>query len=231
MPGGEDASEYVMDITLSSLDIFDRVFGDYPYAELDVVELMLASTAIEDSGLITLATDFWVNGNTFAEGALAHEVAHQWWFGVVGNNQVAKSWVDEGGTTYSEAVYYPERYNEDTADRLAIQASESIYANFRSNGGVDVPMETHAKDLFGGQFRVIYYDKGRLFYNEMERLISRESVYEGLRRYYQDMKYDVAYANDILRNMESVTEQELDAFFFEWVGNFDGLDQSVVTED
>lgn len=229
MPGGERAAAYIEDIATSSVEIYNRVYGDYPYIELDVLELNLVSSAIEYPGLIVLSYRFWQNGNTFAEVAIAHEVAHQWWFGIVGNDQVGHGWIDEGVTTYSEAVYARERYGEDYAQRYFIQASEDSYASYLASNAPDIPLDTSAAQMGGRQFRVIWYDKGRLFYSELENEISQEKVYAGLQSYFQDMKYGVAYVGDILRNMEAASQQELDAFFYKWAGEFEGLDPSVIT--
>lgn len=38
---------------------------------------------------------------------VAHEVAHQWWYGLVGNNQFAEPWLDESFAQYSHERLYP----------------------------------------------------------------------------------------------------------------------------
>jgi aminopeptidase N len=35
---------------------------------------------------------------------VAHEVAHQWWYGLVGNDQYAEPWLDESLATWSEEL-------------------------------------------------------------------------------------------------------------------------------
>ena len=42
-----------------------------------------------------------------------HEVAHQWWYGLVGNDEVHDSWLDEGLTEYSTILYYGQRYGRE----------------------------------------------------------------------------------------------------------------------
>ena len=45
----------------------------------------------------------------------AHEIAHQWWYGAVGNDQVYEPWLDESFAKYSEVLFY-ERYHPDFVD-------------------------------------------------------------------------------------------------------------------
>ena len=35
-----------------------------------------------------------------------HEIAHQWWFGLVGNDQALEPWLDEAMALYSERIFY-----------------------------------------------------------------------------------------------------------------------------
>lgn len=35
------------------------------------------------------------------EGPVVHELAHQWWYGVIGNNEYADPWLDESFAVYA----------------------------------------------------------------------------------------------------------------------------------
>ena len=40
------------------------------------------------------------------EYIIAHEIAHQWWYGIIGNDQINSPWIDEALTEYSTILYY-----------------------------------------------------------------------------------------------------------------------------
>ncbi|MCZ7677399.1 MAG: hypothetical protein M5U28_00925 [Sandaracinaceae bacterium] len=104
------SGERVLDTAARALALFTRRFGPYPYTELDVVEAPLVGGAggMELSGLVTVATMFYrpmragagglgqllgAGGPDLEEHRLAslelvtaHEVAHQWWHGIVGSD-------------------------------------------------------------------------------------------------------------------------------------------------
>ena len=46
------------------------------------------------------------------EYVTVHETAHQWWYGVVGNDQIDEPWLDEALTEYSTILYYGHRYGK-----------------------------------------------------------------------------------------------------------------------
>jgi aminopeptidase N len=46
----------------------------------------------------------YVDGNGL-EVTVAHEVAHQWWYSLVGNDVQTESWLDEALASYSQIVY------------------------------------------------------------------------------------------------------------------------------
>ena len=64
----------------------------------------------EYDGLVFLATKFYNEYNGSARSNLVaigvHEIAHQWWFGLVGNDQAMEPWLDEAMAVYSEAIFY-----------------------------------------------------------------------------------------------------------------------------
>ena len=75
------------------------------------------------------------------------------------------------------------------------------------------------------------------FFRRFFRLIApqhslhpREQFAQALRLYVERYRYDVAQSRDILAVFEEVTGEDLDAFFYEWVGAFDGLDPAVLED-
>ena len=96
-PGREAGAARMADYAGGALAIFGELFGPYPYAELDVVEWRMPPgiAAVELPTLIGVDPLFHedpealvVEGfsRDLAEAVVAHEVAHQWWYGLVGSN-------------------------------------------------------------------------------------------------------------------------------------------------
>jgi hypothetical protein len=75
---------------------FRAAFGPYPYPELDVV-----LTGRTSFGGMEYPTIVFTAPNA---NVVAHELAHQWWYGTVGNDQFSEPWLDEGLATWSERL-------------------------------------------------------------------------------------------------------------------------------
>ncbi|MBI5928237.1 MAG: M1 family metallopeptidase [Chloroflexi bacterium] len=227
LPEGERAAEYALQSTQRALEIENRIFGEYPYAELDVLEIDLRGQAagVEYSGVITASENDWLNGNPSLEITLAHEVGHQYWYGLVGNNAIEETWLDEALASYTEYVYLREAYPDDR-QRVSdiIDFDRGAYNFFRSNGG-DFPLITidwaTCPQLNNC---LIPYTKGPLFYTGLEEMLGQEMVYQALQTYVAEMKYKLATTADLLRVFEQVAGQDLDEYFYRWIGDFPSLD-------
>jgi aminopeptidase N len=76
-----------------SVTTFSASFGAYPYPELDVVLGEFPDFGgMEYPTIVFSEVDKWT---------VAHEIAHQWWYGLVGNDQYAFPWLDESLATWS----------------------------------------------------------------------------------------------------------------------------------
>ncbi|HVF25042.1 MAG TPA: M1 family aminopeptidase, partial [Anaerolineales bacterium] len=93
--------------------LFESLFGPYPYGSLSVVQSDL-NDGQEYDGLVFLASKFYDEFDGSARSNLVaigvHEMAHQWWFGLVGNDQAMEPWLDEAMAVYSEALFYQNIY-------------------------------------------------------------------------------------------------------------------------
>ncbi len=106
----------VLDTAARSLSMFQRLFGPYPYRRLVVAEVPLRGNVGMEYPLLV----FMSSQETFTPFTVAHEVAHQWWYGLVGSDQVGEPWVDEGLANFAALLfyekYYPTQYNQLAVD-------------------------------------------------------------------------------------------------------------------
>lgn len=227
----ERAAHAGLRIAIDSLATFNRVFGPYPFNEFDVVQTNTAAGGIEYPGVIVVANNYWNTGDDFFETVIAHEVAHQWWYSLVGNNQVAYPFIDESLTSFSEYVYYWETAESEREVQQArdfVRNEQRLYNSYLGGGNPDLPLGLSTDHYVEFQYSLIIYTKGPLFFNEIAEQIGREMMYRVLQEFFRRHRYEVAEIRDILDVFEDVTGQDWDPFFYEWVGNFPGLDPAAV---
>ena len=109
-PAHAEMGKQALRFALEALRVFQARFGAYPYAEFDLVEAPITALGIEYPGVIVLAQSMYENTRQLQtlEFVVAHEIAHQWWYNLVGNDQVNHPWVDEALAQYSEVIYTEE---------------------------------------------------------------------------------------------------------------------------
>lgn len=112
-PGYEDEGLAILNAATRAVSLYESKFAPYPYGSLSIVQADL-NDGQEYDGLVFLATKFYNEYNGSARNNLVtigvHEIAHQWWFGLVGNDQAMEPWLDEALSIYSEAIFYQYSY-------------------------------------------------------------------------------------------------------------------------
>lgn len=227
-PGDEGAAEEVMRIATDSVRVFNEKFGPYPFKELDVAETF-NFTGIEYPGIIVIADRNWERGNNFMETTVAHEVAHQWWYSIIGNDQVNHPWLDESLTSYSEYIYAREVYDEER-EKDARTSDRDAYNYYRGSGAPDLKLNLPVLAYQDNNYGMIIYVKGPLFYAELEQMLGTDRFLDAVQTYFERHKYTVVESQDVLNAFEDSTGEELDRIFYQWVGSFPGLDQEVVAQ-
>lgn len=174
-----------------AINTFSQQFGPYPHQALTIVQTDM-DDGMEYDGLIFLATDFYSQYNGTARSNLAaigvHEVAHQWWYSLVGNDHAMEPWLDEALSTYSERIFYENNY----------PANISWWWQFRVNyfnpsGYVDT-------NIYNGQSFRLYtnavYFQGALFLDELRERMGYGNFSKFLQEYVKRYSYKHATAAD-----------------------------------
>jgi len=109
----EKGGERALQDTAAALELYNQLFGPYPHKTLSVVEADFLD-GMEYDGLFFLSRGFYALYDGSPLGYLTaiavHETAHQWWYGIAGNDQALEPWLDEALCTYSELLYYENLY-------------------------------------------------------------------------------------------------------------------------
>jgi hypothetical protein len=217
-PEDSSAGARALDAAEKALTIFNRDFGPYPYRELRIVEAPIGGSAggMEYSGLVTIAQQFYskfdlssipilqklnldsmkpqmeklISGQL--EWVVAHEVAHQWWHGIVGNNEKELPFVDESLTNFSTYHYMASRYGEKIGKQVAFQQLHMTYQLDRLNGGADGSLIKSAASFgtpmsYGGQI----YSKGALHYIALKDLLGDDLFFSVLREYVKRNRFSI----------------------------------------
>jgi hypothetical protein len=212
--GTNDAARYAA----QAMKTYSAIYGEYPFKEFNVVENP-TPTGVEFPGLVQIAERAWLKGSNSLEITIAHETAHQWFYSLVGNDQVDHPWLDEALATYTEFVYMRTYYPGAQAEGY-VNAHQRFYTQFASKGQADLPVDLPVARYANGSYGVIVYDKGALLYVELERELGQETVYRALHEYFRRYAYGVVTSADVLHTFEDVTGKHLEDVFHKWIGDF-----------
>jgi hypothetical protein len=100
LPDPDLPPDRLADWTVDAIADLEGRFGDFPYDTLSVALLPDYGGGIEYPSMILEATP--------SRSVLVHEVAHQWFYGMIGNSQFRDPWLDEAFATYAEATLDPD---------------------------------------------------------------------------------------------------------------------------
>ncbi|HEV7871133.1 MAG TPA: peptidase M1 [Modestobacter sp.] len=96
LPGAGRDPARLARVTGEAIERLSARFGAFPYATLTVPWLPDFGGGIEYPSSILLASS--------DETVLVHEVAHMWFYGMVGDSQFRDPWLDEAFASYAESV-------------------------------------------------------------------------------------------------------------------------------
>ncbi|MDP9429614.1 MAG: peptidase M1 [Actinomycetota bacterium] len=172
-PGAELPARELAGWAVAAIDVLEARFGPFPYATLTVPLLPDEGGGIEYPSSILLAGADQV--------VLLHEVAHMWFYGMVGDSQFRDPWLDEAFATYAESVAFP--VPDDAVARL-----------LGTPGEVGAAMDEF--DSAGGYFRRVY-DKGGAALLAAREAAGEEAFDAALRCYVDANAWTIATPDDV----------------------------------
>jgi hypothetical protein len=215
LPGDQAAGETALGVSAAALRVYQESYGEYPFDHMDVVEAPLLHFGMEYTGLNLIGIDLYRSHQTELEDRVVHEIAHQWWYAQVGNDQVNAPWLDEGLAEYSMAVYYGKVLGEAQANTLVNQRWLVPYQVAVENDYDAVVNQPSS--AFTWEYEVIVYAKAALFFDALRQELGDPLFFDVLRAYVDRYRWSVANPEDFLAVAESVSGRDLDELYARWI--------------
>jgi len=221
LPDNESEQAAALETVSQATILFSNLYGEYPYNEMDIVSIHLNNASgVEYPGLILMEQMLYPpNSHDLNRLAMviAHEVAHQWWYALVGNDVQNDPWLDESLATYASLVYM-DSINPDygAGARQFFREAVTTFENSLKPPGYRIadPLIKYRND--SNAYALIVYRKGALFLDALNKEIGQEVFSAALVDYFTQNKFQLAEPASFLNVFEARCECDLTAFYKEW---------------
>ena len=204
-----------LELICESFAFYEKTFGEYPYANYAVAQTGFCYGGMEYPCLVFISDALDDKGKA---RVIAHETAHQWWYGVVGSDQIENAWQDEGLAEYSTIAFFEEyekyAFTREELVKEALEEYRSYYDVYGSVlGRADTRMTRNLKDYLSDyEYKCIAYDKAVIMWDTMRKSVGDQKFFSALRRYYTGYKFKNATAADLIGCFEK-TGLDVGGFF------------------
>jgi hypothetical protein len=192
-----------------------NAIGEYPYNTIAAVEAKMGFDGGMEYPCITAISP--MNSERALEDVIEHEVGHNWFQGMLANNEQVYPWFDEGINTYYDKWFDKElsRYQliQKKKKLIELNADEEVFLETFERMNLAQPLSTTADSLTEANYSLIAYEKGSLFMQLLENELGRDVFIKAMQQYFQQWKFKHPYPSDLKAALEQSSGKNLDSAF------------------
>ncbi len=194
----DENPEKTLKTATESLAFFSKQFYEYPYAEYVVCEADFIYGGMEYPCLSLISDTV----GEYRDFTVAHETAHQWFYGIVGVNQSIDGYLDEGLTEFATALFMDGREGKTYLDYIS-QAKSSYKALESSliyNGVLNPPvMNRHLKDFSTeAEYVMIAYKRSLITVDGLRRFCGDKKFFKTLKKFVKTNAFSEVSTEDFI---------------------------------
>ena len=233
-PGHLGQAERYLQGTQVALAEYERLFGAYPYPQLTIVDPApgaFAAAGMEYPTLVTAGSIWWTpRGFRLPEMITIHELGHQYWYGMVANDEALEPWLDEGINSYVEGRIMDAAYGRGSyLDLLGFQVG-SVAINrlqYARAAQHDPVVRPGWQFMDRASYSAISYAKTALVLDTLAVYIGDDTLMRGLRGYFQRWRFRHPSGPDFVHSIEESAGQDLSWYFDQVLSGSQVLDYAV----
>lgn len=216
--------------TAAALKYYGEWYGAYPYPQITIIDPAWQSGAggMEYPTLFTAGTRWLApRQSNQPESVTVHEAGHQFWYGMVANDEVTSAWMDEGFNTFSEervqSLAFQPNYRVERffggfipwqfRDIPLSRATDGNGLNgYRRAAERDVPA-TPSYLYWPGTHADITYGKTALWLHTLERYLGWDRLQPVMAAYFERFRFRHPVPDDFFAIVNETTGEDLTWFF------------------
>lgn len=202
--------------------LFSSAFGNYTYPTINIVQEYTHYGGMEYpcQVYVSEAVDDYYNPQFYLETIGVHEIAHQWFYNLVGFDQVDWGFLDEGIVCWV-TDWYKEIFHPDWQVFEPYWILTDYVWYYSLEYGLPNMINQSIPDCLvsGTDYWYTAYRKTPVVLENFQRMMGIETLIYGLRLFTQEHFFDIATLEDFQQALETVVGGSLDWFFLPWFNN------------
>ena len=178
--------------------------GEYPYNVVSAVQGPQSFGGGMEYPTITVISP--VSSTKELDIVLAHEIGHNWFYGILGTNERDHPWMDEGINSFYEHRYTADYYK-------GVPGEERTIFETTASEKSDQPIETLSEKFNFVNYNVVVYYKTSEWLRWLEAQIGKEAFDKAMKEYYGRWQFKHPQPEDFKRTIEESSGKNLDSAF------------------
>ena len=219
--GYEDGARVALEYAIEAMENFSQRYAPYPYTEFDIVATPTYALGVEYPGIVAITDRIYdlsgslsgTSNQALMESVVVHEAGHQWFYNMVGNDQLDEPWLDESLTQFVTWQYYKDRYGP----AQAVGFESSLRSRWSRVNNQPIPIGLPVSDYQGASYGAIVYGRGAFFFEALQAELGAEKFDAFMQAYTLQNTWGIATGQDIKSQGEEYCACDLSELFAQWV--------------
>ncbi len=182
-----------------ALTSYTNRYGAYPYQTLSLAQIDFPLGGMEYPQMVMIASD-----EIDSPTVIAHEVAHQWWYAVVGSDALNQAWQDEGLCEYSVLGFIEDYYSADDRTTMENYYLSTLQLTPSSDVTAGAPL-AYFETM--DDYTLLVYQRSAAFFVTLN-LAMNQTLDEFLKTYYDQYAFSRASRQDFETLLATFTSQD-----------------------
>ncbi|MGG0848334.1 M1 family metallopeptidase [Peribacillus simplex] len=193
----------ISEMAIEAMNYFQDTIGPYPHKQLDII---LDELGMEYPGVVTAGSIYnRLESPEHLKRIVVHEIAHQWFYGVISNDPYHDAWLDEGITDLATLLFYANQGND-------ISFDEELFKELTLP--VNLPLDKYSSN---DQSNYIYGKSSTMLWKVFQENGGELKAEDFLKNYYDHYQYKEVDTQEFVRFSKYYLNLKDDVYFKDWI--------------
>ncbi|TKG98660.1 M1 family metallopeptidase [Peribacillus simplex] len=193
----------ISEMAIEAMNYFQDTIGPYPHKQLDII---LDEKGMEYPGVVTAGSNYnRLESPEHIKRIVVHEIAHQWFYGVISNDPYHDAWLDEGITDLATLLFYANQGNDISFDKELFKELTLP---------VNLPLDKYSST---DQNNYIYGKSSTMLWKVFQENGGELKAEDFLKNYYEHYQYKEVDTQEFVRFLKYYLNLKDDGYFKDWI--------------